>query len=129
MTFEEMREAIEVVLEERQVQREERSLVVAIGHSKDFVDSEAIRRFLDFLQERSIRGNDFLAPALSGATTLILRSAMQHVSNCVCAPVVPHCTIRAEPIKIEWDPSLPVFAKEEFLERGGRRVRLAGGDR
>jgi peptidoglycan/xylan/chitin deacetylase (PgdA/CDA1 family) len=54
MTFEEMREAIEVVLEQGQARRGERSLVVAIGHSKDFVDSEAIRRFLDFLQQRAV---------------------------------------------------------------------------
>ena len=59
MTFEEMREVIEIVLKERQVRRGERSLVVAIGHSKDFVDSEAIRRFLQFLQERSVRVTTF----------------------------------------------------------------------
>lgn len=54
MTFEEMRETIEGVLKERRVRRGEHSLVVAIGHSKDFLDSEAIRRFLNFLQERSV---------------------------------------------------------------------------
>jgi hypothetical protein len=54
MTFEEMREAIEVVLEDRQVRQGEHSLVVAIGHSKDFVDSEAVRRFLAFLQKRAV---------------------------------------------------------------------------
>jgi peptidoglycan/xylan/chitin deacetylase (PgdA/CDA1 family) len=54
MTFEEMREAIELVLDEREVWQEERRLIVAIGHSKDFVDSEAIRRFLAFLRERSV---------------------------------------------------------------------------
>lgn len=59
MTFEEMREAIEGVLEEGQVRRGERRLVVAIGHSKDFVDSEAIRRFLDFLQQRAVAMTTF----------------------------------------------------------------------
>jgi hypothetical protein len=54
MTFNEMRDAIEGVLEQGKVRPEEHSLVVAIGHSKDLVDPDAIGRFLDFLQERSI---------------------------------------------------------------------------
>ncbi|MGA7138843.1 MAG: hypothetical protein WBZ14_14295 [Terriglobales bacterium] len=59
MTFEEMRGGIELVLDEREVGQEERRLIVAIGHSKDFVDSEAIRRFLAFLQERSVSVTTF----------------------------------------------------------------------
>lgn len=59
MTFGEMREAVEMVLEEEQVQRRERSLIVAIGHSKDFVDSDAIRRFLGFLQQRAVAVTTF----------------------------------------------------------------------
>jgi len=59
MTFQEMREAIQGVLKERHVRRGEHSLVVAIGHSKDFVDSEAIRRFLTFLQEQSVHVTTF----------------------------------------------------------------------
>ncbi len=59
MTYEEMREGIEAVLDEREVRQEERRLIVAIGHSKDFVDSEAIRRFLAFLQERSVSVTTF----------------------------------------------------------------------
>jgi hypothetical protein len=54
MTFEEMREVVEVILNERQVQWGECSIIVAIGHSKDFEDCDAVRRFLIFLQERSI---------------------------------------------------------------------------
>jgi len=54
MTFEEMREATEAVLKNRQERQEDRSVMVAIGHSKDFVDSEAVRRFLTFLRERSV---------------------------------------------------------------------------
>lgn len=54
MTFDEMRESLEAVLEQHQGQPGERNLVVAIGHSKDFVDSDAVRRFLGFLQERSV---------------------------------------------------------------------------
>lgn len=54
MTFEEMRESMQIVLKGRREKREEHNLIVAIGHSKDFVDSDAIRRFLNFLQERSI---------------------------------------------------------------------------
>ena len=50
-----MREAIEGVLEEQRARGAEHSLVVAIGHSKDFVDSEAVRRFLAFLREQSAR--------------------------------------------------------------------------
>jgi hypothetical protein len=59
MTFEEMREAMEEVLQEGQMRRGERSLVVAIGHSKDFVDAGAVRRFLDFLQQRAVAVTTF----------------------------------------------------------------------
>jgi hypothetical protein len=59
MTFAEMREAVEVVLEQHQAGRENHNLLVAIGHSKDFVDSEAVRRFLAFLQERAIAVTTF----------------------------------------------------------------------
>ena len=54
MTFEEMRETVEVVLKRRQLLEQEHSVLVAIGHSKDFVDSEAVRRFLTFLEKRAI---------------------------------------------------------------------------
>jgi peptidoglycan/xylan/chitin deacetylase (PgdA/CDA1 family) len=54
MTFEEMRETVEVVLKQRQLPQQEHSVLVAIGHSKDFVDSEAVRRFLALLKERAI---------------------------------------------------------------------------
>jgi hypothetical protein len=59
MTFEEMRQAMEEVLEKAQSRRGERSLIVAIGHSKDFVDSEAVRRFLDFVQQRAVTVTTF----------------------------------------------------------------------
>jgi hypothetical protein len=52
---------------------------------------------------------------------------MEYVSNCASPLVVPNCTIRAEPIKIEWDPSLPVFAKEEFLSAVGDEYGWLGG--
>jgi hypothetical protein len=52
---------------------------------------------------------------------------MECVSNCVSRPDVPHCAIRAEPIKIQWDPSLPVFAKEEFLRAVGDEYGWLGG--
>ncbi len=42
-------------------------------------------------------------------------------------PVVVHSAIRAEPIKIQWDPSLPVFAKEEFLSAVGDEYGWLGG--
>ena len=51
---------------------------------------------------------------------------MHGISNCVF-PVAPHCAIRAEPIKIQWDPSLPVFAKEEFLRAVGDEYGWLGG--
>jgi peptidoglycan/xylan/chitin deacetylase (PgdA/CDA1 family) len=54
MTFDEMRESLEEVLEQHQEQPGERNLVVAIGHSKDFMDSDAVRRLLGFLQRRSV---------------------------------------------------------------------------
>jgi len=53
MTFEEMRDAVESYLVGGR-RRGEPGILVAIGHSKDFVDSEAVRRFLDFLRQRTI---------------------------------------------------------------------------
>jgi FemAB family len=52
---------------------------------------------------------------------------MQPISNSVASTVVSHCAIRAEPIKIEWAPSLPVFAKEEFLRAVGDEYGWLGG--
>lgn len=59
MTFEEMREAIEEVIEETERRPRERSPIVAIGHSKDFVDIEAVRCVLSFLQERGVAVTTF----------------------------------------------------------------------
>lgn len=59
MTFEEMREAMEVVLTARQARPEERRLIVAIGHSKDFVEPEATRRFLAFLKKQAVSVTTF----------------------------------------------------------------------
>jgi hypothetical protein len=58
MTFAEMREAITGVLEEEQG-RKECSPIVAIGHSKDFVDPDAVRICLAFLQERGVAVTTF----------------------------------------------------------------------
>jgi hypothetical protein len=58
MTFAEMREAVTEVLEEEQ-RRKEHSAIVAIGHSKDFVDPDAIRSLLAFLQERGVAVTTF----------------------------------------------------------------------
>jgi FemAB family len=51
---------------------------------------------------------------------------MQSISNCE-PPVLSPCAIRAEPIKMQWDPSLPVFAKEEFLRAVGDEYGWLGG--
>ena len=59
MTFEEMRDAVDRVLEEKQVQLGESTPIVAIGHSKDFVDPEAVRRFLAFLRDQSVAVTTF----------------------------------------------------------------------
>jgi peptidoglycan/xylan/chitin deacetylase (PgdA/CDA1 family) len=59
MSFKEMYKAIEVVLDGRSARQKEDSIIVAIGHSKDFVDSDAVARFLKFLQEQSIRVTTF----------------------------------------------------------------------
>lgn len=42
------------------------------------------------------------------------------------SPVTP-CTIKAEPIPIQWDPSLPIFAKAEFLRAVGDEYGWLGG--
>jgi peptidoglycan/xylan/chitin deacetylase (PgdA/CDA1 family) len=58
MTFNEMREAVKGVLEKAE-RPEECSPIVAIGHSKDFVDAEAVRLFLGFLLERGVNVTTF----------------------------------------------------------------------
>ncbi|MGA7138844.1 MAG: peptidoglycan bridge formation glycyltransferase FemA/FemB family protein [Terriglobales bacterium] len=57
----------------------------------------------------------------------MLTPAMQRASNCLPAANVPDRAIRAEPIKIQWDLSLPVFAKEEFLRAVGDEYGWLGG--
>jgi hypothetical protein len=57
----------------------------------------------------------------------MLTSAIQRASNCVAPSDERHGTIRAEPIKINWDPNLPVFAKEEFLSAVGDEYGWIGG--
>ena len=54
---------------------------------------------------------------------------MQMVSNSVPPDVshVSHCMIKAEPIPIRWDQSLPIFAKEEFLRAVGDDYGWLGG--
>jgi hypothetical protein len=52
---------------------------------------------------------------------------MQLVSNSDSPPDVAHSAIKAQPIKIQWDPSLPVFAKEEFLRAVGDEYGWLGG--
>src|SRR5438105_1229036 len=52
---------------------------------------------------------------------------MQPVLNDMPSPVVPHSALRAEPIKIQWDPGMPVFAKEEFLRAVGDEYGWLGG--
>jgi hypothetical protein len=54
MTFEEMRNSVESALQEYERNGEGSGLIVAIGHSKDFIDPEATRRLLAFLKHRSI---------------------------------------------------------------------------
>lgn len=52
---------------------------------------------------------------------------MQSVSNCLSRAAMPRGAVRAEPIKIQWDPSLPIFAKEEFLRATGDEYGWLGG--
>lgn len=52
---------------------------------------------------------------------------MQLVSNRVRSPAVQHRVLKAEPIKIQWDPNLSVFAKEEFLRAVGDDYGWLGG--
>jgi peptidoglycan/xylan/chitin deacetylase (PgdA/CDA1 family) len=54
MTFKEMSEVMEEILHKDQSRDGEWSPIVAIGHSKEFVDPDAVRRFLDFLQRRAV---------------------------------------------------------------------------
>jgi hypothetical protein len=51
------------------------------------------------------------------------------VSSCASTPEVPTISpvLTAAPIPIRWDPSLPVFAKEEFLRAAGDEYGWLGG--
>lgn len=49
------------------------------------------------------------------------------LSTAFSTPIASNCKIAAEPVKIEWDPSLPVFAKEEFLSAVGDEYGWLGG--
>jgi hypothetical protein len=44
-----------------------------------------------------------------------------------CESLLGDASISAKPIAIEWDPSLPVFAKEEFLRAAGDEYGWLGG--
>jgi len=57
MTFEEMREAIDSAPKNSQESKPE--ILVAVGHSKDYVDGDAVRRFLGYLRERDVRVTTF----------------------------------------------------------------------
>ncbi len=59
MSFAEMREAMRPMLDQTSAHVEKREVVVAIGHSKDLVDFETIRRFLVFLREQSVAVTTF----------------------------------------------------------------------
>lgn len=52
---------------------------------------------------------------------------MQSVSGYTRLAEVSQGTLKAEPIEIHWNPSLPVFAKEEFLSAVGDEYGWLGG--
>jgi len=54
---------------------------------------------------------------------------MPTVSDSVVLETAPasHSMIKAEPIPVRWDPSMPVFAKEEFLRAVGDEWGWLGG--
>lgn len=57
MSFKEMRDSTERALQE--TRNESHKILVAIGHSKDFLDGDAVRRFLTYLRERAIAVTTF----------------------------------------------------------------------
>ena len=59
MRYEELRSVMERVLEEDRKNPESYKPVVAIGHSKDLVDFDAIRRFLEYLAGKNIAISTF----------------------------------------------------------------------
>jgi hypothetical protein len=59
MNLEEMKSVVDAVLHEDEKTPETYKPVVAIGHSKDLVDFEAIRRFLGYLADRGVGLSDF----------------------------------------------------------------------
>ena len=52
---------------------------------------------------------------------------MEFISTGQAPPGASQWTLKAEPIKIQWNPSLPVFAKEEFLRAVGDEYGWLGG--
>jgi len=59
MTFDEMRAAVERDIRRRRAGQEVPAPFVAIGHSKDLVDFDAIERFLVYLRENDVPVNTF----------------------------------------------------------------------
>jgi hypothetical protein len=57
----------------------------------------------------------------------MLTSAIQGASNYVASTDARPGVIRAEPIKIQWNPRMPVFAKEKFLSAVGDEYGWLGG--
>jgi len=52
---------------------------------------------------------------------------MECISACHSPVGALQSTLKAEPIRIQWNPSLPVFAKEEFLRSVGDEYGWLGG--
>ena len=52
---------------------------------------------------------------------------MEAISTCHSSAGGLQCTLKAERIKIQWDQSLPIFAKEEFLRAVGDEYGWLGG--
>src|ERR1700733_2417460 len=52
---------------------------------------------------------------------------MECISTCDSPVEALPLTLKVEPIKIQWNPSLPVFAKEEFLRAVGDEYGWLGG--
>ena len=82
MRYEELRSVMERVSEEDRNSPESYKPVVAIGHSKDLVDFDSIRRLLEYLAVKHIGISTF------EGVTQRLQSRMSeptvHISICVC---------------------------------------------
>ena len=122
-----MREAIEGVLEKRSAgPGSTQTPLVAIGHSKDLVDFEAVGRILEYLKQNGVAVTTF--SRLLSREPRLSSEALCRACRVLNRPRTGRVERSGQnPSRFDGIPSLPVFAKEEFLRAVGDEYGWLGG--